>query len=225
MNRDVLKEVLSQIQSAEKLIQKNIENNNIPQIEIDIIQSKLRSAYELMFQLNTYTTESIDKKPTLIENIKEPVVEKTEVLDISEPIENIKDSIPDSSPKTTEHTEIPTSQASTESYADKMQGKQTYINDLLAQNIKKHEVSNALQSKPIKDIELAIELNDKFLFIKDLFNGDADSYLKTIKTLNSSANFNEAFNYINQHYSWNLESEAAHKLLDFIRRRFIVAEE
>jgi len=82
-----------------------------------------------------------------------------------------------------------------------------------------------MQTKPIKDLEAAIDINDKFLFIRELFNGDKDTYDKTIRILNSSQNFNQAFNYINSTFDWDYETEAAHKLLDLVRRRYIIDSE
>jgi len=109
--------------------------------------------------------------------------------------------------------------------AERYRKNQTYINELLAQGYQKKDISSLMQSKAIKNIEVSVGVNEKFLFIKELFSGDTDTYLKTIRKLNNAANFNEAFNYIHSTFSWNLESEAAQKLLDLVRRRFIVDEE
>lgn len=109
--------------------------------------------------------------------------------------------------------------------ADKFGKNQAFINETLAREVHKKDVSSLMQSKPIRDIEAAIGVNEKYLIVRELFNGDTDSYLNTIRILNNSANFNEAFNYIHINFNWNLESEAAQKLLDLVRRRFIVEDE
>ena len=65
---------------------------------------------------------------------------------------------------------------------------------------------------------------DRFLFVRELFSGDSESFNKTIHIINNAANFNEAFNYIHNTYSWDLDAEPAQKLLDLVRRRFIIEE-
>ena len=65
-------------------------------------------------------------------------------------------------------------------------------------------------------------LNDRFKLINELFNGDKDSYQKTINILDNANNFNEAFNYISSSYDWDMEDEAVQLLLDLVRRKFIV---
>ena len=104
--------------------------------------------------------------------------------------------------------------------AEKFKRSDPLINEVLARGGKR-DFSSLMQSKPVKNIEAAIGINERFEFVRELFNGDAASYTKTIKMLDASSNFNEAFNYLNQTYSWDLESDMVHKLLDIVRRRFI----
>jgi hypothetical protein len=109
--------------------------------------------------------------------------------------------------------------------AEKYSKNQTFINELLAQGYQKKDISTLMQSKSIKNIASSIGVNERFLFVKELFSGDDDTYTKTITILDNSANFNEAFTYIHSTFSWDLENDAAQKLLDLVRRRFIVDEE
>jgi hypothetical protein len=127
-----------------------------------------------------------------------------------------------------EKQEIPKEQVAhkqKEILAEKYGKNQTFINELLAQGYQKKDISTLMQSKSIKNIASAIGVNERFSFVKELFNGDDDTYAKTITILDNSANFNEAFTYIHSTFSWDLESDAAQKLLDLVRRRFIVDEE
>jgi hypothetical protein len=109
--------------------------------------------------------------------------------------------------------------------AEKYNKNQQLINEKLGQGLHKKDISGQMQFKPIKNIETAIGINEKFLFVRELFNGDADTFHKTIRIVNNAANFNEAFNYIHSTFNWNLENEASQKLLELVRRRFIIDEE
>lgn len=104
--------------------------------------------------------------------------------------------------------------------AEKFKRNEPLINEIMAR-MGKRDISSVLQAKPVKNIEAAIGINERFVFIRELFNGDNATYIKTIRILDSAANFNEAFNYINQTFSWDYESETVHKLLDLVRRRYI----
>jgi hypothetical protein len=194
---------------------------------------------------------SPERKPPIARTVKDPIQEMSEAsrLVADEPAQNLStdvntdlitlEEMPTSSelhpsevsPEATSHIihshhqNEPEVHAEKEILAERYKKNQTYINELLAQGFHKKDVSSLMQSKSIRDIESAIGINEKFLFTKELFNGDSETYVKTIRILNNAANFNEAFNYIRQTFSWNLEGSAAQKLLDLVRRRFIVDED
>ena len=65
--------------------------------------------------------------------------------------------------------------------------RQTSLNDKLKQA--KIELSDALQEVPVKDLKKAIGVNDRFLFINELFRGDEVMYERSIKTINSFSIF------------------------------------
>ena len=69
----------------------------------------------------------------------------------------------------------------------------------------------------------AIAINDRFTFIRELFNGDSPAFEHAIKVLNEASNFNDAYNYMTQHYDWDMDSEAVQLLLDIIRRKYIIS--
>lgn len=71
----------------------------------------------------------------------------------------------------------------------------------------------------ITDIRKAIGLNDKFLMIKDLFDGDAQRYENTINTLNEFDDLDECMIYIVENFSWNPDSEGAKLLVSLIERK------
>ena len=67
-------------------------------------------------------------------------------------------------------------------------------------------------------------LNDKFLFIKELFQGKGEDFSLNIQKLNNCANLDEAFEELElmkKHYFWESTSEAYLSLCDLIRRRYI----
>jgi len=84
----------------------------------------------------------------------------------------------------------------------------------------KHE--SAAQS--ISDLKLAITLNDKLLFVKDLFNGYSLAYSEAIDILNKFSSFDEADKYLKGTYfsknDWDGKPETREKFYALLHRRF-----
>ena len=98
--------------------------------------------------------------------------------------------------------------------ADVLAGSVTVLGDKMATDEQPTSVFNR-----ITDIRKAIGLNDKFLMIKDLFDGDAQRYENTIDTLNEFDDLDECMIYIVENFSWNPDSEGAKLLVSLIERK------
>jgi len=96
------------------------------------------------------------------------------------------------------------------------------INDQLKEN--KVEVSDVLSAGPIKDLKKAIGINDRFLFINELFDGDESVFERSIKTINSFSIWPEADYWIRRELKtklgWNNDSLSVKLFDQLIRRRF-----
>jgi hypothetical protein len=100
--------------------------------------------------------------------------------------------------------------------------KDASLNDRLKED--KKEVVHVLKDAPVKDLRKAIGLNDKFLFINELFRGDENMYERSIKTINGFQNFAEAEFWIKRELKlklgWVEKSEAVEHFDQVVRRRF-----
>jgi hypothetical protein len=97
------------------------------------------------------------------------------------------------------------------------------LNDKLKQaNL---ELSDTLQDTPVKDLKKAIGINDRFLFIKELFRGDEVMYERSVKTINSFSIFPEAEYWIKRELklklAWDEKNPAVKQFDQLIRRRFL----
>lgn len=76
----------------------------------------------------------------------------------------------------------------------------------------------------ISDIKSAISLNDKLLFIKDLFNGYSLAYSEAIELLNRYDDFSSADSFLQSNYAqknnWADKPETVDKLYVILRKRF-----
>jgi hypothetical protein len=67
----------------------------------------------------------------------------------------------------------------------------------------------------------AIGINDRYNFIRELFNNDTTAFEGAIKFLNDATSFNDAYNYMLLYFNWDMDSEPVQQLLEIIRRKFI----
>ncbi|MEG1701028.1 MAG: hypothetical protein RRY33_06495 [Alistipes sp.] len=72
----------------------------------------------------------------------------------------------------------------------------------------------------ITDLRRVIGINDKFLMINDLFDGDAEDYEQAINQFNSFDNLDDCMIYIAEHYIWNSNSDGAKLLMELLERKF-----
>jgi len=77
---------------------------------------------------------------------------------------------------------------------------------------------------PVSDIKQVITLNDKLLFIKDLFNGYSLAYSEAIEILNRFNAFEDATTFLNKNYAiknnWESKPETVEKFYALLRRRY-----
>ncbi|MDH5366566.1 MAG: hypothetical protein OEW67_06225 [Cyclobacteriaceae bacterium] len=78
------------------------------------------------------------------------------------------------------------------------------------------------EKQSIEKIETSITLNQRFMFVNGLFDGDVDSFNETIKRLDTMNNYGEAENYIVSHFNnWDKEDEDVIEFFDIVRKRYV----
>jgi DNA polymerase III gamma/tau subunit len=97
------------------------------------------------------------------------------------------------------------------------------LNDKLKQD-KKTELSEVLTDAPVKDLRKAIGINDRFLFINELFRGDEVMYERSIKTINGFRILAEAEYWMERELKvklgWSDKSETVQVFMQLVKRRF-----
>ncbi|PLX11557.1 MAG: hypothetical protein C0597_14855 [Marinilabiliales bacterium] len=103
--------------------------------------------------------------------------------------------------------------------ADKFHSKKFVHDDIAKKNVKK-DVSSKMQSKPINDINSAIGLNDKFIFIRELFGNDKMHYHETIQILNNFDNYDNAVEFLDENFDWDSDDTNYMRLKELVRRKY-----
>ena len=100
--------------------------------------------------------------------------------------------------------------------------QQQSLNDRLKEN--KTEVMHALKDTPIRDLRKGIGINDRFVFINELFRGDEAMYERSIKTINSFNIYQEAEYWMNRELmiklGWDDTREIVGHFYHLVKRRF-----
>ena len=96
------------------------------------------------------------------------------------------------------------------------------VNEKLKQS--KIDLGDTLTEVPIRDLKKAIGVNDRFLFINDLFRGDEVAYERSIKTINSFSILPEAEYWIQRELKvkngWDNSDEVVKQFYQLVKRRF-----
>lgn len=94
--------------------------------------------------------------------------------------------------------------------------KEPSLNDRLA--LGKQQESK-IKGKPITSLKSAIGLNDKFLYIRELFNNNSEQFNESINALDQSENILQAIEYLEQNFEWH-KNETSLKFMELVKKRF-----
>ena len=98
------------------------------------------------------------------------------------------------------------------------------LNQKMSAQMAPSRMSDHLGAQTIADLKSAISLNDKLLYIKDLFNGYNLAYSEAIDILNRFNSFEEADNFLKTSYAvknhWETKESTVEKFYDLLRRRY-----
>jgi hypothetical protein len=96
------------------------------------------------------------------------------------------------------------------------------LNDQLREE--KTELAHVLKETPIRDLKKGIGVNDRFVFLNELFRGDEAMYERSLKTINSFRILPEAEYWINRELKiklgWDDNLHTTQQFYQLVRRRF-----
>ena len=202
------------------LVSRFHEQEKINGLELDVALQKTQDVYEQLLRIKLVPEGTdVKKKPE-----PEPVAVKVEISEVSAP----KNILVEQENKIIEEKiiqEIPVrdekeQQAKSAILAEKISPSDFHpINETLAQKKTGNDLSSKLQTAPLSSISSGIGLNDKFLFIRELFKGDNVLYNTTIQHLDTADSLANALDFIRLHFDWNEKDENTQKFINLIHRR------
>ena len=103
-----------------------------------------------------------------------------------------------------------------------MATKSSSLNEKLKEEVK--EVAHVLNDAPVRDLRRAIGINDRFVFISELFRNDEVMYERSIKTINSFRILPEAQYWIERELKvklgWEEDKPSTRHFYQLVKRRF-----
>jgi hypothetical protein len=105
---------------------------------------------------------------------------------------------------------------------EKIAERKESLNDRLKEE--RPELAHMLKETPIKDLRKGVGINDRFVFVRELFRGDDAMYERSIKTINNFNIYSEAEYWIARELKhklgWTDSNETVRHFYSLVRRRF-----
>lgn len=97
------------------------------------------------------------------------------------------------------------------------------LNDLFNERREDHSISSQYRHAKVGDLTKAISINDKFIYIKELFHNRGEDFSASIHRLNECQSMDEAFDCLEelkQKFFWDSKSDAYLSFCDLLRRKY-----
>lgn len=213
---------IANLDEIKDLLQELSTGDSVSSIDIDLILQKTRSFYEVLLMLRQPSGDSVLSATSGIstQERKTATVEKPAAKESV----NAADSFDANRKMPAEDKPASAAAAEKRKKSDVLpdsSGNKKVLGEVIHQPIQYQEIASRLQGKPITNLASAIGINERFLYIRELFGNDAKKYEKAIEIMNNAASFNDAYNFMIREYTWDMDSEMVQELLELVRRKFI----
>jgi hypothetical protein len=151
---------------------------------------------------------------------KTPAVEKTDEEKLQERKQTAKENIEKDLKLEKEKSD---GQSVKQTYvSDRFKTSKPTLHEELANKIKPEEHSPTIKTQNPLTIGSSLGLNEKFELISELFGGSKEKFESTMQILNKAGSFVEAYNYLQENFNWDMDSQFVQRLLEIIRQKLII---
>ena len=225
------------IQDIEKLVG-NLQNSQEgTAIELDLAMSKLRNVYEILTLIKADHLKGLlqaapEVKPEPVAAAEpepmaaaepEPVATaEPEPMAAAEP-EPVAAAEPEPVPESDsepvpEPVITPKKQKEAGILAEKFASESSINENFGGQ--REQDADSKLLGTPIEQISRNIGINDRFLIIRELFEGNSEEFAKLINALDDAGNYHTAMELLNAHFADTLDHSGVEILAGLVKRRF-----
>lgn len=242
MDKYQLRREIAQLIDSIKEHSDNIGNRTyIPQLELELILSKIKLLYEKSIVFNYINQHQLDELeeheepiiPAAVEQVTEfkktnPDEEKTNAPEAL--LINIQDEEPIKQKDDVEVEDKSIEINAQEKVAFDVNSKiaqsgRVSLNEKLAKQLADASLLSKLRKKPVEDLLRSIGINERYLFTKELFKGNSEAFMLHVKAVNTVNTYEEAQHYLEKevipYFNWDVNNPAVSEFLDLVQRRFI----
>jgi hypothetical protein len=228
--------IIKDLDEARTIIDDLKKYPGVPVLQVELAKSKCKSAGEVIALLKTLQekTEPVQKTEIRSETKQEePQLKSTESqTEILETEPESQQEIPHIKSVKPEHTVkekttsgpvdelIRAAEKATESsiIADRFVHLASSINEQLGTH-KDDDLSGLHMAKPVSSLSEAIGINDRFLFVREIFNGDREAYNQAIAKLENAETIIDAKAVLMSYTGNSTDNDATKQLLELFKRK------
>jgi hypothetical protein len=223
--------IIKDLNEAKDIIDDLKKYQGVPELQVELAKSKCKSASELISVLKNISAEkvnpAIEKKTEIIEpeeekRKEEPLIEEQVIhRHDQDPLPERKEVVEEAKAELKE-TQVIKVKKNIEStiIADQFSNRPESFNEKLGSLKHDDDVLKILKKKPLSSLNEAIGVNDKFIFIREIFNGDEQSYNEVILKLESVGSLSDAESVLMKYTGEDHDDETFSQFLDLIKRKF-----
>ncbi len=229
--------IIKDLNDIREIVDDLKQYQGVPAIEIELAKSKCRSVIEIISFLRNNDSPPVERKHDMPEkkeeyrsDKKEPIPEVSKPAEIQsagpvvhEPVKIDAPQVkaasgtevtglaePAPSPRAAEFTII----------ADQFANRPESFHEKLGGMKPEDDVLEIIKTKPVSSLSEAIGINDKYLFIKEIFKGDHEAYNQVLSELESAGCLDDAKTIIMSRAGDNKENEAFRMFISILKRKF-----
>jgi hypothetical protein len=205
----------------------------VPFLQVELAKSKCKSAGEVISLLKNLTEKisvavtspPVEPEPAVVIP-PSPVIATAPLIDLETSIDPAPVTVPSpiKTPTPVQKTDSPKKEREKVTdyaiLADKFNRPSNRSDGQSDNRAIEEDASEILMARPITNLFEAIGLNDKFLFIGEIFKGNKEEYAQIISRLDKAENLSDARAIITSYTGNSNENEAVKQLLRLVKRKF-----
>ena len=213
--------IIKDLEEAREIIDDLKNYPGVPVIQIEMAKSKCKSAGEIISLLKTIQNQGPvpDKKQSFSAETTTEVVPPEDI-----PVSDVQEEKPvvsESGDKKQDESPAPTPEKKgDQSTVGDSFSHTDWLNEQIGSTRGEDNVTKMIKTKPLANLDDAIGVNDKFVFIREIFNGSPESYNQAIERLNGVKTFAEAKDVLMSYSEDNKETKIVKQFLDIVKRKF-----
>jgi len=207
--------IIKDLNEARDIIDDLKKYPGVPMLQVELAKAKCKTAGEVISLL-----KNLKEIIPPAEEQKQETKKVPETTSEAETIALVKE--PDSIPAVEEKPENKrTGKKSKESaiMADKFSHLSNRFNEKLGAQKGEDDFPDMFKTKPLSNLSEAIGVNDRFLFIREIFNDNKDAYTSAMSQLDKAENMNDARAILMSYTGNSEENKAVKQLLSLVKRK------